>query len=78
MKAIRIIEPFKVECLDTANPTPKAGEALLKIEASGICGSDIGAFRGTNNLVSYPRIIGHEFSGVVISIPDDNPRGTLR
>ena len=75
MKAVRIIEPFKVECIDVEKPTPKAGEALLKIEAAGICGSDIGAFRGTNNLVSYPRIIGHELAGVVMSIPEDNPKG---
>ena len=76
MKAVRIIEPFKVECIDVPKPEPKKGEALLKIEAAGICGSDIGAFRGVNNLVSYPRIIGHELSGVIVSIPDDNnPKG---
>ena len=75
MKAVRIVEPFKVECIDVEKPEPKPGEALLKIEAAGICGSDIGAFRGTNNLVSYPRIIGHELAGVVVSIPEDNPKG---
>ena len=75
MKAVRIVEPFNVECIDVEKPAPKTGEALLKIEAAGICGSDIGAFRGTNNLVSYPRIIGHELSGVVVSIPEDNPKG---
>ncbi|MBR0204976.1 MAG: zinc-binding alcohol dehydrogenase family protein [Synergistaceae bacterium] len=72
MKAVRIIEPFKVECIDVPKPTPKPGQALLKIMAAGICGSDIGAFRGTNNLVSYPRIIGHELSCIVESIPEDN------
>lgn len=51
MKAVRIVEPFKVECIGVDKPVPKPGEALLKIEASGICGSDIGAFRGTNSLV---------------------------
>ena len=75
MKAVRIVEPFKVECIDVPKPEPKEGQALLKIEAAGICGSDIGAFRGTNNLVSYPRIIGHELAGTVISIPSDNPKG---
>lgn len=38
-------------------------------------GSDIGAFRGTNGLVSYPRIIGHEIAGEVISIPENNKNG---
>ena len=75
MKAVRIVKPFNVECIEAEKPAPKSGEALLKIEAAGICGSDIGAFRGTNNLVSYPRIIGHELAGVVVSIPEDNPKG---
>lgn len=76
MKAVRIVEPFNVECIDVEKPTPKAGEALLKIEAAGICGSDIGAFRGTNNLVSYPRIIGHELACTVVSVPEENnPKG---
>ena len=51
------------------------GEALIKIMAAGICGSDIGAFRGTNGLVSYPRVIGHELAGVVVSIPANNKNG---
>ena len=42
---------------------------------AGICGSDIGAFRGTNGLVSYPRVIGHELAGIIESIPEDNPKG---
>ena len=36
MKAVRIVEPFKVECIDVEKPTPKAGEEFLKIEAAGI------------------------------------------
>ena len=38
------------------------------MRAVGICGSDIGAFRGTNTLVSYPRIIGHEIAGEIVEI----------
>ena len=56
-------------------PEPKEGEALIRIKAAGICGSDIGAFRGTNKLVSYPRVIGHELTGEIISIPENNPKG---
>ena len=55
MKAVRINEPKNVVLADIEKPTPKAGEALIRIITAGICGSDIGAFRGTNNLVSYPR-----------------------
>ena len=75
MKAVRINEPKNVVLADIEKPTPKAGEALIRIITAGICGSDIGAFRGTNNLVSYPRIIGHELAGIIESIPEDNPKG---
>ncbi len=75
MRAIKFPEPWKVECVDIPVPTPKEGEALIKVKSAGICGSDIGAFRGTNPLVSFPRVIGHEIAGEILSIPEDNPRG---
>ena len=75
VKAIKFEEPWKVQCIDIEKPEPKEGEALIKVKAAGICGSDIGAFRGTNPLVSFPRIIGHEIVGEVLSIPEDNARG---
>lgn len=74
MYAIKFEEPWKVECIDIEKPVAKKGEALIKVKSAGICGSDIGAFRGTNPLVSYPRIIGHEIVGEVLSIPE-NKRG---
>jgi 2-desacetyl-2-hydroxyethyl bacteriochlorophyllide A dehydrogenase len=38
----------------------------------GICGTDIGAFRGTNQLVSYPRIIGHEIAGEIVEASEND------
>lgn len=75
MKAIKIDSPWKVACADIAKPVPAAGEALIRIVTAGICGSDIGAFRGTNGLVSYPRIIGHELAGIVEEVPVNNKKG---
>ena len=39
---------------------------LIKITSGGICGSDIGIYNGTNSLATYPRVIGHEFGGIVV------------
>lgn len=75
MKAVKFPEPWKVALVDIPKPEPKAGEALIKVRSAGICGSDIGAFRGTNGLVSYPRVIGHEIAGEILSIPSDNKKG---
>ncbi|MGE4584277.1 MAG: zinc-binding alcohol dehydrogenase family protein [Sphaerochaeta sp.] len=52
-------------------PKPEAGEALIKVKAVGICGSDISAYRGANGLVTYPRILGHEIAGEIVSIPEN-------
>lgn len=75
MKAIKFEKPWDVACVDMEKPVPDPGEALIRIKTAGICGSDIGAFRGTNGLVSYPRVIGHELAGVIESIPENNPKG---
>src|SRR5581483_4443430 len=32
----------------------------------GLCGTDLSSFRGTNPLVSFPRIPGHEVSATVV------------
>lgn len=71
MLAIKYEKPWDVTCVDTEKPVPGQGEALIKVRSAGICGSDIGAFRGTNPLVTYPRIIGHEIAGEIISIPEN-------
>ena len=52
-------------------PVPKEDEALVKIEANGICGSDIHFFaegRLGNFLVTEPYVPGHEASGTVIAV----------
>ena len=74
MKAIEIEASGIVKCRGISEPIPKEGEALIRVKAVGICGSDIGAYRGSNSLVSYPRIIGHEIAGEIISVSGTNPK----
>ena len=74
MKAICIVEPGRVEIRDIEKPVRKPGEALLKLLYGGICGSDLGSYRGGNAYVSYPRVPGHEFSAEIVEI-DDNDLG---
>lgn len=74
MKAICIEEPGKVVVKDIDMPVRKPGEALLKMLYGGICGSDLGSYRGANAYVSYPRIPGHELAAEIVEI-DDNDQG---
>lgn len=52
---------------DCPTPAPKAGEALVRVRACGICGSDI-ARVFTTGTYHFPTIPGHEFSGEVAAV----------
>lgn len=75
MKAICLHAPRQVSLVERERPALRPGYALLRIKAAGICGSDLGAYRGTNPLISYPRILGHELAGEIVEIDGGNPRG---
>ena len=74
MKAVFIENTGKAVIRDIPRPARKPGEALLKLLYGGICGSDLGSYRGTFAYFSYPRTPGHEFSAEIVEI-DENDRG---
>lgn len=74
INSVFLKEPNDISIKEINLPEKKDREALIKIESMGICGSDIGAFRGANPLVSYPRIIGHEIIGTVIEGGEGLPK----
>ena len=57
-------QKFEIKEIDIASP--KSGEVLVKIMASGLCASDLNAIDGKRNLVPFPAVIGHEAAGVVV------------
>lgn len=68
MKAVVFDKELKL-IEDYPNPTPKKGEALIKVDTIGICNTD---FEITKGYMGYKGILGHEFTGVVQSINDDD------
>lgn len=74
MKAIFINKPGEVEIREMERPHLKEGEALLKLHYGGICGSDLGSYRGTFAYFEYPRTPGHELSAEIVEIRE-NPYG---
>lgn len=74
MKAVSLDSPLKIGMKSVPMAEIRqANEVLIKVRALGICGSDIGAFRGSNPLVSYPRILGHEIGGEVLEVGENTP-----
>jgi 2-desacetyl-2-hydroxyethyl bacteriochlorophyllide A dehydrogenase len=65
--------PSKMEMEEREKPVVKPGWVLLEVEDSGICGSEIGAFLGHNELRRPPLVMGHEFSGRVVELGADVP-----
>ena len=66
MKAVIIPKPFEIRIEEV--PTPKVknkDDVLIRVVSGGICGSDLHTYDGTNSLATYPRLIGHEYGGVV-------------
>ena len=53
----------KIDYREEKDPTPKPGESIIKVQASGICGSDMHAFHGQDERRVPPLILGHEISG---------------
>ncbi|MDF2876742.1 MAG: zinc-binding alcohol dehydrogenase family protein [Sporomusa sp.] len=68
MQAIVCTEPSVLSRTTRPLPAPTAGQVLIKVQALGICGSDIHAFHGRQPMFSYPQVMGHEISGQVISV----------
>ncbi|WP_170337142.1 alcohol dehydrogenase catalytic domain-containing protein [Ruegeria arenilitoris] len=62
---------------DVPMASGRAGEYLIRIQASGICGSDMHAYLGHDNRRPAPLILGHEAAGVIEDGPQAGRRITI-
>lgn len=60
--------------LDRPVPEPAPGEVLIKVLASGICGSDMHAFLGHDERRPAPITLGHEAAGVIVGGQENGRR----
>ena len=65
MKALVYTQPGEMQLLDRPLPELTGGEVVLKIEAVGICGSDMHAWHGHDPRRQPGLVLGHEFVGHV-------------
>ena len=72
MKQVTLIKPYEFEDRDVEIPILKKGELLVQIKNIGICGTDIHAFHGDQPYFSYPRVLGHELSGIIVDAKIEN------
>ena len=67
MKAAVLHAPGDLRVEQVSVPDPNAGEALVRVTACGVCGSDLPRVRKTGTY-RFPTIPGHEMSGVIEEI----------
>ena len=65
MKALCVNTVRDVSFKDIEAPVAGDGDVLLRVSYVGYCGSDLSSYRGVLPLVSYPRVPGHEISGII-------------
>jgi 2-desacetyl-2-hydroxyethyl bacteriochlorophyllide A dehydrogenase len=68
MRQLVLIAPGRFEYRSVGPPEAGPDEALVRIDRIGVCGSDFHAFAGNHPAYVYPRVLGHELSGTVVSV----------
>lgn len=70
MKVLVCEQPTELRYRQRPLPVAAAGEAVIKMIAVGICGTDIHAWSGQQPFFSYPRVLGHEICAEIVSLGD--------
>ncbi len=65
MQAVSILNPGKFQYIEIPQPDFGENDVLLRTHTVGFCGTDLHIFNGTNPLVTYPRIPGHEIAAII-------------
>jgi L-iditol 2-dehydrogenase len=68
MQACFLVDINTIELRETPIPEPGPREALIKVKACSVCGSDIKIYRYGNKRVQMPAIVGHEVAGQVVRV----------
>jgi L-iditol 2-dehydrogenase len=66
MKAVVFYSPGDIRVEEVERPVCQSGEVLVKVDACAVCGSDMKAAASGNVRIKPPRIMGHEFTGVIV------------
>jgi alcohol dehydrogenase len=66
MKALVYTQPCEVQVQERPDPVLVDGEVVLRVDAAGICGSDMHAYHGHDPRRKPGLVLGHEFAGTVL------------
>ncbi len=80
MKAVQLMAKRRLDLVDLPKPEPNPGEALIRVESVGVCGSDMHYYEegriGAQEITS-PVVLGHEYAGVVEAVGAETDPGLV-
>lgn len=71
MKAVKLQAPRRASVVDEPAPVAGPGEVVIRIDATGLCGSDLSTWLGHHPFRRPPVVLGHEAAGTVVAIAAD-------
>src|SRR5690348_10157220 len=72
MKVAQVSRPgADLQIIEREIPVPSTGQVRIKVQACGICHSDVFTKEGSWPGIQYPRVPGHEVAGVIDELGAD-------
>jgi len=72
MKALRYLNPKVLKTEEIETPVCGTDQALVRVHAAGICGSDMAIYFGKHPRAKPPLVMGHEFAGEIVAIQSED------
>lgn len=72
MKSLVYEGPRAMRIRDIEPPSVGIGQSLIRVEYSGICGSELSGYLGQSSIRTAPLVFGHELAGILVTTSDDS------
>ena len=70
-KAVEVASPGKLNLVTRPVPEPGPGQVRVRVEAAGICHSDVATVEAVFPGIQYPRVPGHEIAGCIEALGEN-------
>jgi 2-desacetyl-2-hydroxyethyl bacteriochlorophyllide A dehydrogenase len=70
MRAAVLRAPREMSVENVPVPQPAPDEVLVKVDANGLCGSDVHCYTG-ERVLEYPMVLGHEIAGHIVAVGEN-------
>lgn len=76
-RAVQVTTPGKFDLVERSIPQPPAGKVRIRVQACGVCHTDVFTVAGLVPSITYPRVPGHEVVGTIDALGEGVSRWTI-